>query len=112
MLKLEYLKQVLVVAIALSTITCIFIQKTKKHFKKSKFITLYSLIVNMLIGYFFCMTFTDICFPISLWVGLFSFLGADTIFKALEGKLASYTDIVSNQFISVKKENLIETSDK
>ncbi len=112
MLNLEYLKQLLVVSVALSSITCIFIQKTKKHFKKSKFITLYSFAVNMLIGYLFCMSFTSISFPISLWVGLFSFLGADTIFKTLEGKLASYTDIVSNEYISVKKANLIETEDK
>lgn len=112
MLKLELLQQLLVIAIALSTVTCAFIQKTKKFFKSNKCLCKYSFIVNMVIGILFCISFTTVDFPTSLWVGLFSFLGADTIFKTLEGKLASHKDIVSNELIYVKKENLIETEDK
>ena len=113
MLKLSLLQQMLVVAIALSTITCAFIQKTKRYFSCSNCLSIYSLAVNMIIGIVFCKTFTEITFPESLWIGLFSFLGADTIFKTLEGKLASYRDIITKDYIEVKKENLIETdSDK
>ncbi len=109
MLKLSLLQQMLVVSIAMSTITCAFIQKTKKYFKCSNCLSIYSLIVNMVFGLVFCITFTNINFPESLWVGLFSFIGADTIYKSLEGKIASYRDIINKNVIEVAKENLIET---
>ncbi len=109
MLKIELLQQLLVIAIALSTITCAFIQKTKKIFKKSKYLCLYSLVINIGCGILFCMKFTNISFPTSIWVGLFSFLGADTIFKTLEGKLASYKDLVKSDTVCIKKENIINT---
>lgn len=109
MLDLDLLQRLLVIAMALSTITCAIMQKIKKIFKKSQFLCLYSFFINLLFSIIFCMTFTDIKFPISLWIGLFSFLGADTIYKSLEGKLASHTDLVVPKTISVKKENLIDT---
>ncbi len=107
MLNLDYLQKVLVISMALSSITCAFIQKTKKHFKKSKTITLYSFLVNMIIGYLFCETFTSVDFPLSLWVGLFSFIGADTIYKKLEGKLAPYSEIVTKKSKIIPEENII-----
>lgn len=112
MLKLEYLQELFVCAIALSVITCAFIQKTKSCFKKSKYISIYSLFINMVVGVIFCMTFTDISFPTSLWIGFFSFLGADTLFKSLEGKLASHTALINKKTISIPKKNIINEEAK
>lgn len=113
MLKLTLLQQMLIISIALSTITCAFIQKTKRHFKSSNYLCLYSLIVNIICGILFCMSFTSVGFPESLWVGFFSFIGADTIYKSLEGKLSSYSSLVSSEYIQVERENIIFTgSDK
>ena len=109
MLKLTLLQQMLIVSIAMSTITCTFVQKTKKYLPCSSCLSFYSLVINMLFGIVFCKTFTTIYFPESLWIGLFSFLGADTIYKSLEGKLASYKNLIDKQIIEVKKENLIRT---
>lgn len=107
MLDLDFLKDLLIISIALSVITCAFIQKTKRHFNSSKYLTLYSLLVNISVGIIFCITFTEITFPTSLWVGLFSFIGADSLYKTLEGKLASYTEIVNREKITISKENII-----
>jgi len=112
MLKLTILQQMLVVSIALSTITCALVQKTKRCFKYSSCLCLYSFVVNLLLGVLFCITFTSITFPESLWVGFFSFIGADTIYKSLEGKLKSYRDLTSNENVTVSKENVIERSKK
>lgn len=112
MLNLDYLQKLLIIAIALSTITCAFIQKTKAHFKSSKYLALYSLSVNLALSIIFCMTFTDITFPTSLWIGLFSFIGADTIYKSLEGKIPSYSDIANKNTISIPQENIINKEDK
>lgn len=111
MLNLEYLQKVIIISIALSVITCAFIQKTKIIFKSSKYLTAYSFLVNISIGSIFCITFTNIKFPISLWVGFFSFLGADTIYKTLEGKMNSYKDIISNKDINIPIEKIINKED-
>jgi len=111
MLKLQYLQQMLISSIALSPITCAFIQKTKCCFKSSNYICLYSFVVNIIIGIIFCMTFTDVGFPRSIWVGLFSFLGADTIYKSLEGKLPSHSDLMNKRSISISRKKLINKGD-
>ena len=112
MFNLEYLKQALIISIALSSITCTLIQKTKGLFKSSKYIVLYSLFVNIVISILFCKTFTNIDLPNSLWIGLFSFLGADSIYKTLEGKISSYTDIVEKKRIVISEDNIINKEDQ
>lgn len=87
------LKRILFVSIVISAISCSFIQKTKIGLHSSRFLVLYSFFINMIISISFCKTFTDFSFIYSLWVGLFSFIGADTIFKILEGKLSSYHEL-------------------
>lgn len=110
MLKLKYLQELLMISIALSIITCAIIQKTKGKFKNNKYILLYSFIINIISGIFFCHTFTSVSFPTSLWIGLFSFLGADTIYKSLKGHLSTYEDLTSN--VSIPKENLINKEEE
>ena len=112
MLNLEFLQQLLVISITLSAITCAVVQKTKRCFKTSKFLCLYSFIINMLIGIIFCYTFTDITLPTSLWIGFFSFIGADTIYKSLEGKLASHSDLLTKNTITISKDKIINREEK
>lgn len=96
MLNVSLLQNLLVVASVCSTVTVLFIQKTKKFLPCSGCIIIYGLIVNLFFSYFFCQTFcSEISLVESIWVGLFGFLGADTIYKALEGTIASYSDIIN-----------------
>lgn len=112
MLKVDLLQQLLVISIALSTITCTLVQKTKILFKNSKYISLYSFIINMIIGLIFSYTFTEIRFPNNLWIGFFSFLGADSIYKSLEGTISSYSELIRNKKIEIPKENIINKEEK
>lgn len=112
MLNIDYLKELLVISVALSAITCTIIQKTKFLLKSSKWITLYSFIVNIVVGIIFSITFTSINFPQNLWIGLFSFLGADSIYKTLEGRISSYSEIVKNDTVSIEKDNIINKEDE
>jgi len=89
----DMLQELLIVAIACSTVTVAFIQKTKRFCKKKKWVTSYSFLVNMVLGFLFSKTFTSLSNVQSLWVGLFSFIGADTIYRNLEGKLTTYTEL-------------------
>ena len=111
MLKLSILQEMLIVSIALSAVTCALVQKTKRCFKCSTHLCFYSFAVNLILGVLFCITFTSITFPESLWVGFFSFIGADTIYKSLEGKLKSYTQL-RNETVTIEKENIIKRSNK
>ena len=97
MLNLSLLKNLLIIAMAVSTITVIFIQKTKRFIPNSYLIPIYSLIINLIGAYFFSKTFTtDINLMEAIWIGMFAFLGADTIYTSLEGKLSPYSEINSS----------------
>lgn len=106
MLDITLLQELLIIAIAVSVIAVAFIQKTKGMFKKSKWVNPYSFVVNMILGIIFCLSFTEASIVNSLWVGLFSYIGADTLYKSLEGKLSSFKDIVE------KKVEVIPRGDK
>lgn len=117
MLNWSLLQNLLIIAIACSSITVTFIQKTKKFCKNSKYITIYSLMMNMIFGILFSFTFASIDYIKSLWVGLFGFLGADSIYKSLEGKLAPYSSLVSKEIdkkntTTNTKNNLLENNNK
>jgi len=53
MLSLSYLKEYIMVSIALSTVTCAFIQKTKGLIKPKSLIIWYSFFVNILFSIIF-----------------------------------------------------------
>ena len=93
-------QQLLTTSIVLSGITCTFIQKTKGLFKTSKYLIIYSLIINILFSIVFNYSFTNLKLPECLWTGLFSFIGADTIYKSLEGRLSTH------RYIRNKKKNI------
>ena len=101
----KLLTTLLIIATTSSAITCAFIQKTKAKIGK-KWLTVYSLSVNMILGILFTLTFTDAGVYEGAWVGLFSFIGADSLYQSLEGKLKSHSDLIT------KKITVIERSDK
>ncbi|MDD5888097.1 MAG: hypothetical protein PUC82_01240 [bacterium] len=105
MLNTNYLEELLTISIVLSTITCSLIQKTKSKFKTNKYILLYSLFINLIFSIAFCQTFTSINFPTSLWIGFFSFIGADSIYKVLKGRLKTHTELTEK--VTIPKENII-----
>lgn len=97
MIDIELLQELLIIAATVSVISVAFIQKTKGMFKKSKWINPYSFVVNLILGVVFCLSFTEASIINGLWVGLFSYIGADTLYKSLEGKLSSFKDIATKE---------------
>ena len=112
MFNIDNLKIFLIISIIISSITCAFVQKTKGLFKSSKYLTIYSFLINILLSVLFCKTFTNINLPNSLWIGLFSFIGADSIYKTLEGRISSYEEIIAKKNITIPQENVINEEDK
>ena len=111
MLNWNLLQSILIISIACSSVTVIFIQKTKRFCSNSKQVPFYSLIVNIVLGFLFSQTFSDISYINSLWAGLFSFLGADTIYKSLEGNLATYEELTEENNENQENEITDNTND-
>lgn len=95
MLNWDLMKELLIIASFNSTICLAFIQKIKKHIHCSKCVPYYSFATNIVLAILFCISFTSIKFPMSLWVGFFSYIGADTLYKSLEGKLARHSTLTN-----------------
>lgn len=83
------IKTLLVISCISSILSSAFVQKIKttKIVKNSSQIIYISFISSMIFGIIFTLSFTDYSIIESLWVGLFSFLGSDKLYKSLEDKL-------------------------
>ena len=111
MLDLDLIKNILVISIASSIITTAFVQKIKEaiEFKKSNRVVIVSFFVSMLLGTLFSLSFSNTNLINSLWVGLMSFLGADTIYKMFEEKVFKpFSEIYKKEVVEVPKGNIIK----
>ena len=88
-MNIELIKALLLVAVLSSIISTSFIQKIKtiSLIKCSDCLIYISFLVSMSFGMLFTLSFTNYTLVESLWVGLFSFIGADSLYKAFEDKL-------------------------
>ena len=87
-MNIELLKELLIIAIASGVIMTMFIQKIKETFTiNGGMVIIVSFILNMIIGTLFAISFSDVNLINAIWVGFFSFVGADTIYKTLEDKV-------------------------
>ncbi len=100
----ELLKELLTISMTVSVISTLLIQKIKESSIldkniKSSYLVMISFYVSMFLGTCFSLTFGKTNFIEALWVGLFTFIGADSIYLMLEDKV----------FVSLKS---IRKSDK
>lgn len=105
MLNVELLKNVLIIGISSSIITTAIVQKIKEQLKTKKYLLLISFCVSLTIGTLFSLSFSDINWYYSIWSGLFSFVGADTLYLTFEEK-------IFKRFTDLKKEKEIQRTDE
>ena len=87
-MNIELLKELLIIAIASGVIMTMFIQKIKETFTiNGGTVIIVSFVLNMIIGSLFAISFSNANLINAIWVGFFSFVGADTIYKTLEDKV-------------------------
>ena len=88
-MNIELIKTLLLIAVSSSIISTSFVQKIKtvSLIKCSDCLVYISFLVSMSFGMLFTLSFTNYTLVESLWVGLFSFIGADSLYKAFEDKL-------------------------
>lgn len=102
MIEIETLKNTLMVAMSAGIIVTTFVQKLKSILPSKRHIAPITIISSLLIGILFSLSFSNLNIYDSLWVGLITFIGADTIYKLFEDKIfPSYSNI--KQYIEIKR---------
>ena len=88
-MNIELIKALLLIAVSSSIISASFVQKIKtvSLIKSSECLIYISFLISMSFGILFTLSFTDYKLIDSIWIGLFSFIGADSLYKAFEDKL-------------------------
>lgn len=88
-MNIELIKALLLIAASSSIISASFVQKIKtvSLIKCSDCLIYISFLISMSFGMLFTLSFTEYKLIDSIWVGLFSFIGADSLYKAFEDKL-------------------------
>lgn len=103
-MNLELLKQVLIVGISASIFSTATIQKIKEQLKSKKWLFFISLIISIGIGIFFTLSFTELKVINAIWVGITTWVGSDTIYRAFEDKIfKKFSDI--NNITEIKRED-------
>ena len=95
-MNIDLIKSLLLIALASSILSSALVQKIKglSILKCSDCLLYISFGVSMMFGIIFTLSFTEYKIVHALWVGLFSFLGADSLYKAFEHKIfASFSKI-------------------
>lgn len=90
-MNIDLIKMLLVISCASSILSTAFVQKIKTAsiIKCNSCLLYISFFISMFFGVLFTLSFTKYNVIESLWVGLFSFLGADSLYKAFEDKIFS-----------------------
>lgn len=108
MLDLSLLKNLLIIASAAGIIESAVVQKIKENLKAKKYLLIISIITAFVISILFTKTFTSYGFQEALWVSLFTFVGADLLYKTLEDKLFTSFSLIQNKSTMTTMTNKIE----
>lgn len=104
MLDIELIKQVLIVSLASGCVTTLTVQKIKEQLKTKKLILGLSLGVSIVIGTLFSKSFSDMSWIYCVWSGFFTWVDANLLYSALEGKIFT-------KFSDIKKTIHLERND-
>lgn len=105
----------LIVSVTFSVILMTLIQKFKSvsFIKKSWQVWLLNLFFSFAIGIPFGLTFYDLNIIESIWVGLFSFIGASSIYEALKKQnFINYKPSSTSDTVTISTKNEIVRDDK
>ena len=108
------LLDLLVISVTFSVILMALIQKLKGFvfITKSWQVWILNLILSFAVGIPFSMTFYNISLIDSIWVGLFSFIGASAIYQGLKSQnMINYKPSSISDTVAIAKKNEIKRDD-
>ena len=109
------LVNILLISTVFSVIQMTFIQKCKKFkcIKKECHILILNIVTSFIFGIPFAMWFYELSIYDSIWISIFSFIGAPSIYQTLKKQnIIKYQPESLDNTISVPKENEIKKKAK
>jgi Na+/proline symporter len=90
----RFLIEILIVAVFAEVISLQTVQMVKALIPK-QFVKIFALVFNIILGVLMVVQFTNQQWIIGLWVGFFSWIGAELLYKSLEKgiRLAGHTEL-------------------
>ena len=88
-MNIELIAQILVLAIASTFISTQLIQRLKENFKVKKWflLAMVSLVLSFSTGFLFAVSFSNLNYIMSCWVGVITYAGAEIIYQNFKDKL-------------------------
>ena len=88
-MNIELIAQILVLAIASTFISTQLIQRLKENFKVKKWflLAMVSLVISFFTGFLFAVSFSNLNYIMSCWVGVITYAGAEIIYQNFKDKL-------------------------
>lgn len=111
----DSIMDILLISTTFSFIMMALIQKFKKLsiIKENEHIWLLNFFLSFLIGISFGLHFYNLSLTDSLWMCLFSFIGAPNIYEILKNQnIINYTPKSLNSSVTIKKEFIINRTDQ
>lgn len=107
----DKLLNILMMSGTFSIVMMIFLQNVKKQsfIKKGVQVWVLNLLFSFLLGIPFGMVFYNLSLVDSIWIGVFTFVGAPSIYQALKSQnIVNYTPSSLKDTVSIPKENEIQ----
>lgn len=105
MLNLELLKNVLIISIAGGCVCTLLIQRIKENLKTKKWLFLINILINIVVGTSFAISFSDIELKYSIWCGVFCFVDSNLLYLSLEEKIFKpFSEIKKDEAIPLPRE--------
>ena len=97
-MKFELLKDLLIIAMCSSIIVTNLVQKIKEScLNDASSCICISFVLSIITGTVFALSFSEVNIEYALWIGLFTFIGADTLYKTLEERVFTSFKSISNK---------------
>lgn len=95
-MKIDLIKELLITAMAASIFSTAIIQKIKEHLVKKNTLFFTSLLISIITGFLFSISFTELNIINSIWVGMITWIGADALYKTFEDKIFKSFSNINN----------------
>lgn len=98
MIDFSLIKDVLIMGLLNSLIITTLVQKIKENvkIKCSNNCVVVSLVISFIVGTLFSLSFSKLNLINSMWSSLFSFIGADCLYKILENKVFKSLNMIKS----------------
>lgn len=100
----------LTVAVVVSAVVVPTVQRVKGWFPSARWVEAFSALVAVLLGFIMSKYYAGYDTAASAWVGFYSLIGAETVYRLVHEKVKTFTEIKENEPSVITGINIEEIS--